>query len=163
MIMNVLKVGRLKMNSAAKNWPVSVADMASRFNYVHVKKVHWGDMDALGHVNNVVYFQYLEQSRLGMMEHLGIFPRLFDEQVGLVIADARCRYKAPVIYPDTLHIGLRVDLKAADRMVIHYQLFSEKLGRVVAEAETLQFTVSPTTGRPVDMPDWFRQALQSVQ
>ncbi len=26
--------------------------------------VRWGDMDALGHVNNAVYFRYIEQARV---------------------------------------------------------------------------------------------------
>lgn len=148
--------------SAAQDWPASIEDMRARYGYVAVQKVHWGDMDALGHVNNVIYFQYLEQARLEMMEALGGFPRLFDEQIGMVVADARCRYKAPVVYPDTLHIGIRVQFETETRMRLSYALFSAQLGRVVAEAETVQYTVSPQSGRPVATPAWFRECLQPV-
>ena len=37
---------------------------------VHVERIpiRWGDMDAMGHVNNTVYFRYMEQARIGWFE-----------------------------------------------------------------------------------------------
>jgi acyl-CoA thioester hydrolase len=37
--------------------------------------LRWGDMDAMGHVNNTVYFRYLEQARIELFEMLGFRPR----------------------------------------------------------------------------------------
>ena len=39
---------------------------------VHVERfpIFWGDMDALGHVNNVTYFRYMEQARVAWFETL---------------------------------------------------------------------------------------------
>ena len=39
---------------------------------VHVERLRilWGDMDALGHVNNTMYFRYMEQARIGLFELL---------------------------------------------------------------------------------------------
>ena len=142
--------------------PTSLTELAATYAYIAPTKVHWGDMDALGHVNNVVYFKYLENTRLTMMESLGIFPRLFEEGTGLVIADAHCRYKAPVVYPDTLHIGVRAELMGDDRVRFHYALFSESLQRVAAEADTVQVCVSPQTGRKTAMPGWFRELLSRL-
>ncbi|WP_082968585.1 acyl-CoA thioesterase [Perlucidibaca aquatica] len=142
--------------------PTSLTALAAAYAYIAPTKVHWGDMDALGHVNNVVYFKYLENTRLTMMESMGIFPRLFEEGTGLVIADAHCRYKAPVVYPDTLHIGVRAELIGEDRVRFHYALFSESLQRVAAEAETIQVCVSPQTGRKTAMPEWFRESLSRL-
>ncbi|MEL0027579.1 MAG: thioesterase family protein [Perlucidibaca sp.] len=142
--------------------PASLAELGAAYPYIYPLKVNWGDMDALGHVNNVMYFQYLENSRIAIMEWLEVFPRLFEEGTGLVIADARCRYKAPVVYPDTLHIGIRAEIDARDRIIFHYALFSEAQQRIAAEAETLTVAISPQTGRPVEMPDWFRERLQKV-
>jgi acyl-CoA thioester hydrolase len=34
--------------------------------------IRWGDMDAFGHVNNTVYFRYMEQARISWFEQLGI-------------------------------------------------------------------------------------------
>ena len=39
---------------------------------VHVERIaiRWGDMDAMGHVNNTVYFRYMEQARISWFEAL---------------------------------------------------------------------------------------------
>lgn len=142
--------------------PSSLAELREHYAWLFPLKVNWGDMDALGHVNNVMYFQYLENSRIALMEWLEVFPRLFEEGTGLVIADARCRYKAPVVYPDTLHIGIRAEIDVRDRIVFRYALFSEAQQRVAAEAETLTVAINPQTGRPVPLPDWFRERMQKV-
>ncbi|MEY3201217.1 MAG: hypothetical protein RIR70_767, partial [Pseudomonadota bacterium] len=33
--------------------------------------LRWGDMDALNHVNNTVYFRFMEQARIDWFESLG--------------------------------------------------------------------------------------------
>lgn len=137
----------------------SLAALQALRPHVRPLKVQWGDMDALGHVNNVVYFQYLENMRIAMMEELGIFPRLFHEGGGLVVADSRCRYKAPVVYPDTLHVGIGVQMLGEDRFLLHYDLFSERLQRVAAEAEVVIVSINAASGRKQPMPDWFRDTL----
>ena len=40
---------------------------------VHVEhmQMRWGDMDALGHMNNTVYFRYFEQARISWFDGLG--------------------------------------------------------------------------------------------
>lgn len=148
--------------AAPTRGPSSLDELKAKYPFVHPLKVHWGDMDALGHVNNVMYFQYLENTRISLMEALEIFPRLFDAGIGMVIADARCRYKAPVVYPDTLQIGVRAEITGEDRIVFHYALFSTALQRVAAEAETVTVCVSPETGRRTPMPDWFRDQLLTL-
>ena len=32
--------------------------------------IRWGDMDAMGHVNNTVYFRYMEQARISWFDRL---------------------------------------------------------------------------------------------
>ena len=34
--------------------------------------IRWGDMDAFGHVNNTVYFRYMEQVRISWFEQIGL-------------------------------------------------------------------------------------------
>ena len=36
--------------------------------------IRWGDMDAMGHVNNTVYFRYLETIRIEWMQSIGCQP-----------------------------------------------------------------------------------------
>ena len=54
------------------------------FTHQMVIAIRWGDMDAMGHVNNAVYFRYLEtlrmhhtgSGRLAWRRRLGVDPQL---------------------------------------------------------------------------------------
>jgi acyl-CoA thioester hydrolase len=59
--------------------------------------IRWGDMDAMGHVNNTVYFRYMESARLQWMGEWGMpaNPR----GCGPVIANAFCNFWRQLEYP----------------------------------------------------------------
>ena len=62
-------------------------------------------MDAFGHVNNTVYYRYFESARVLMDERISFHDA--ENNIGAILAEQSCRYRIPVIYPDTLTIGLR--------------------------------------------------------
>ena len=67
--------------------------------------VRWGDMDALGHVNNIMYFRFFESVRLEWYEKLGYAP-LGEGDEGLVIVDNHAEYIQPVVYPAYLLVRM---------------------------------------------------------
>lgn len=62
-------------------------------------KVLWGDMDLLGHVNNVVYFRYLEQARVDWLSKRN---NLNHGDEGFVLIHTHCTFLKSVVYPDTV-------------------------------------------------------------
>lgn len=62
--------------------------------------IRWGDMDAMGHVNNAVYFRYMETVRLAWFEALGVLPTPQGE--GPVIINAGCTFVRQLTYPGTI-------------------------------------------------------------
>lgn len=59
--------------------------------------IRWGDMDAMGHVNNTVYFRYLETVRIEWMRSIGCEPDPRGE--GPVIVNAFCNFHRQLEYP----------------------------------------------------------------
>ena len=68
--------------------------------------VRWGDMDAMGHVNNVAYFRYLEMARVDWMHSLGGAPD--PKGQGPVIVNAFCNFYRQLEYPDTVLLRMYV-------------------------------------------------------
>ncbi|MGY8525188.1 acyl-CoA thioesterase [Paracidovorax citrulli] len=67
--------------------------------------IRWGDMDAMGHVNNTVYFRYLEQARIEWFESLGCSGR--DENGhGPVIVNAHMNFRRQLRYPGEVELRL---------------------------------------------------------
>ncbi len=67
-------------------------------------KVRWGDMDALGHVNNAVYFRYVEQARIAWFDAHGL-PTLENGR-GPVMVRGACNFIKPISYPATIAVSM---------------------------------------------------------
>lgn len=65
--------------------------------------VRWGDLDALNHVNNTLYFRYVEEARVQLFDQVGI--ALPSTRVG-VLAHASLDFLKPVLYPATVVVSL---------------------------------------------------------
>ena len=62
--------------------------------------IRWGDMDAMGHVNNALYFRYLETVRLEWLYKIGA--PVVPEGSGPVIVNAFCNFLVQLEYPGDL-------------------------------------------------------------
>jgi acyl-CoA thioester hydrolase len=59
--------------------------------------IRWGDLDAMGHVNSVSYFRYIEDVRVAWMASLGIWPNPLGESY--VVANAFCNFYRQLVFP----------------------------------------------------------------
>ena len=100
-------------------------------------EVAWGEMDAFGHVNNMIYFRYFETARICYLEQTGLLELMADSGLGPILSETRARFKAPVTFPDRLKIGARVSAITGERFTMQYAIVSEKSGRIVTEGEAL--------------------------
>ena len=62
--------------------------------------LRWGDMDALGHVNNTLYFRYFEMIRVDWLQSIGLAPN--PQGQGPVIVNTFCNFYRPLSYPGEL-------------------------------------------------------------
>lgn len=69
--------------------------------FEHVQEVRWGDLDALGHVNNSVYFRYIEEARVQLLLHMGL---TLTSGSGAVLAHASLDFVRPLLYPARIRI-----------------------------------------------------------
>ena len=68
--------------------------------------IRWGDMDAMNHVNNTVYFRYLETCRIDWMRDIGCLPDPAGE--GPVIVNAFCNFYKQLEYPGDVLVKMYV-------------------------------------------------------
>lgn len=132
------------------NYPVQIAI-----------RIAWGDMDALRHVNNAMYFRYFESSRLAYMEALEHWHLLRDAGMMPVLASTSARYKLPLTYPDTIEVGARVGKVHADRFEMEHAIYSHAHGRIATLGQALVVTVGAGDGRKRPMPATLRDSLRA--
>lgn len=126
------------MSTSEKSPNPDCEELLAGYPVVVEIQVRWRDMDALGHVNNVQYYEYFEMARIAYLERLGIWhPGGEWTDVGVILASNSCRYKAPVSFPDTVLVGTRVSAFGSDRVSMENLMVSRTLGLVAAEGKAV--------------------------
>jgi len=100
-------------------------ELLSNYPVVVQIPVAWGEMDALQHVNNAVYFKYFETARIEYFMRIKLLDELELAKVGPVLGETSCRYKRPVTFPDTLFVGAKVVALQASHFVMEYEIASQ--------------------------------------
>ena len=109
--------------------PQELADYPITYN----QPIHWGEMDAFSHLNNVVYYRYAESARIAYLQALG----MFDGNMVTVLAQSSCQYLRPVTYPDTLLLGVRCQRLGTTSIAIEYSYYSCAQQAIVAIADAV--------------------------
>lgn len=125
--------------------------------------VAWGDMDALGHVNNVAYFRWFESARIRFFETIGWAADASAGGVLPILGHTACSFRVPLAYPDTVILGARVDGVEEDRFTMRYRVVSEWRGLVAAEGEGRIVAFDYRDGRKARLPDSIRAAVIDLQ
>lgn len=124
--------------------------------------VAWGEMDALRHVNNIVYFRYMETARVAFIRALGWEIDPLAKGVGVILHSVQCRFRAPVSYPDTLIVNARLAALEDDRFTIEHELTSTKTGGLVATGSGVIVAYDYARGAKASIPEPFRSRLEAA-
>ncbi len=76
------------------------------FRHIIPLQVRWGDMDALGHVNNATYLTYCEQARVAYSTDLKLWRGEYSPY-GVIMARAVVDYKLPLVAGDDVFVCTR--------------------------------------------------------
>lgn len=127
---------------------------------VHTERIEirWGDMDAMGHVNNTVYFRYMEQARIGWFDALVPEAEAWTK-TGLVIANATCNYKRAMVYPGTVEVRLYVGKPGGSSVLTSYEMHIEGDRHLYADGAAMVVFIDVAKQKPVRIPDSIRERL----
>ena len=123
----------------AQEWVVDIA-------------LRWGDADAFGHVNNVVFFRYLEEARARFIPASGPGSTILSG--GLVVAEQQLKYLAPLHYrTEPIQVGMSVDHVGGSSFRLACRVFDAKTRTVFAQGFVALVTYNFATGSPRKLSD----------
>jgi acyl-CoA thioester hydrolase len=128
-----------------------------RFRFSTTVEVRWRDLDPMGHVNNAVYFTYLEQARTHYLREVGLLPGA-PSGMGFILAGASCQFKAPLELGERVTIHTRVSQLRNSSFIFEYRAEAGD-GRLVATARTVQVCYDYQARRSLPIPDEWREAV----
>lgn len=124
--------------------------------------VAWGEQDAFGHLNNVVYFRYFESARMHYLERIGVLRSHRDHGLGVILASTTCDFKRPVEWPARLTVRCGCTAIGNTSFTMAYEIADEQ-GAIVATGTSVQVMYDYHQSGKTRIPDGIRAAIASVQ
>jgi len=119
--------------------------------------VRFRDIDALGHVNNAVYFTYMESARTEYW--LTRFCTDDLRRLNFIVARAECDFKKAARFGDELEVGIKTSSIGNSSFVWDYEIKKAQTGELLATGKTIQVYYDYTSERSMPVPDDVRQKL----
>jgi acyl-CoA thioester hydrolase len=133
------------------------------FRFYHPIEVRYGDIDAQGHVNNARTFTYMEQARVRYVQHLGLWDGRDFKTIGIILAEAACTYKAPILLTQRLRVGVRTSRIGTKSIEFSYSIEDSDSGQVMAIGRTVQVAYDYRLGVSIRVPEDWRRIIETFE
>jgi acyl-CoA thioester hydrolase len=133
------------------------------FRFFHPIEVRYGDLDPQGHVNNAAYLTYMEQARMKYYERLGLFDGGDFLKLGVILAEAMCTFKAPILYGTSIHVGVRTARLGNKSFEMEYAIEDRASGKVHAVGKTIMVAYDYRTRQSIPVPDAWRTIIRGFE
>lgn len=125
--------------------------------------IAWAEMDYFQHVNNIFYLRYFENARIAYFEKCGLMDLMRTQGIGPILAETTCRFRKPLTYPDTIHVGARIARYNPERFEHEYTLVSEKLGQIAAYGSGIIVAYDYRRLQKSAFPDSQKAAMEALE
>jgi acyl-CoA thioester hydrolase len=88
-------------------------------------RIDWADLDLFGHVNNVMFFKYMQASRLHFCEGLGLTSLNESGKLSFMVASSKCDFKKPLYYPGSVTVHTKVAWAKNTSFCLSHELRTE--------------------------------------
>jgi acyl-CoA thioester hydrolase len=129
-------------------------------------QIRFRDLDAMGHINNAVYFSYFE---IGRAAYLGAI-QYPDDQLGrihdrfpFIMAEVSCRFLAPSTMDDPLTMRLRIDRFGSKSWGFEYLIHKTADATPVATGRSAQVFFDYEAAHSIQVPDWFIEQVEAFE
>ena len=127
-------------------------------------RVRFMDIDALGHVNNARYLNFLEESRISYSQDvLNLFKKI--EEFNILVARIEIDFKLPILFNESVDILTRVSKIGNKSFTFESLITIQKEDKTMIAARALQTLVliEKSKGNSTPIPDWIRSDIKNFE
>ncbi len=125
--------------------------------------IQWGDQDAFGHVNGVVYFRWFETARVEYLDRGDLGQLMSRQGQGPILASITCNYRRQLKHPDTILVSATITEIGNTSLKMRHLLYSQSQQAVAAEGESTVVLFDYAVQRPIRVPDDIRQQIERLE
>ena len=141
--------------------PADIRARLAGYRTITCLPVQWGDQDAFGHVNNVVYFRWFESARIELLNDCQSAVTMSGIGLGPILASVKCDYRRQLRFPDTVYIGSKITRSGRSSADITHAIVSREQSEVVAEGVSVIVVFDYDAQRVTRIPDDLRQQFEA--
>jgi len=141
--------------------PIPVPESRDAYSHFLIIPTRWHDNDVYGHVNNTVYYGYFDTAINHFLIHAGGLDIHTGPVIGLCV-ESHCNYFAPVAFPQTLEVGLRVGHLGRSSVRYEIGIFTPELPTTHAQGHFIHVFVDRDTLKARELPEALRRALAGL-
>lgn len=143
--------------------PKPEPELRSRNAYRHFARftTRWRDNDAYGHMNNAVYYEYVDTLVNRWLIECGALAVPEGPAICLAV-ETGCTFHESLGYPDDVEAGLRLARAGRSSVTYGIGMFTPGADRAAAVARFTHVCVDRQTRRPVPLPERLRAALAAL-
>ncbi len=130
-----------------------------QFSHFFEMAVRWGDLDALGHVNNVQLIRYLESGRVAYCSDvLGID---FAKQLkaGWILADLQVTFLNQLHYPATIQVATRITSMGNSSAQLDATVFHNNTDQRILDSKGVFVWFDYEDQKSATIPETVRRAI----
>ena len=136
----------------------------SEFRFFHPIEVRYGDLDPQGHLNNAKYLTYFETARINYFVQLGLFkPGDSFLNIGVIMAEARVTFHAPVQYGTPVKVGVRTSKLENKSMTVEQNIVDAETGEMLASGQVILVAFDYHTNKTLPFPKEMREAISNFE
>lgn len=125
-------------------------------------RIDWSEMDLFGHVNNVMYFKYIQAARVHYWETIGINASFKQDKVGPILLSSSCQFKKQLLYPGNIIVKTGINFIKNTSFGIHHHII-DHAGDIVAEAEDVIVMFDFMKNEKVPVPADMRALVEKLE
>lgn len=132
--------------------------MTDEYRHRTTLQVRFRDIDAFGHVNNAVFFSYVELARIRYLLDV-LRPDAPFDRLPLILARVELDFRSPIAFGEEVTVESRIDRVGRTSFAMRHRMTAGADARLVGDVDTVLVTYDYQTARPIPVPEEWRRAF----
>jgi acyl-CoA thioester hydrolase len=156
-----MRKGSRIMKSVDPGGAAPQSDPPPAYRFSVAIPIRYGDVDAQRHLNNAVYYTFMEHARVSYARELGLWSGEDFDALGMILAEATCTFKEPAYLGETVTVWTRISYLGTKSFHFEHSLQTPR--GEIATGHTVQVAYDYCQQRSVPIPEEWRAAIRAYE
>ena len=143
--------------------PWGIIPRVPGFRFYHPIEVRYGDLDPQAHVNNARFLTYMEQARIAYIRALGLWDGGSFLDVGIILAEVKVTFLAPIYFGQELRVGVRVTEIRIKSLTMEYSLEETGGDKQFATGSSVLVAFNYREGSTLPIPEHWKNTILAYE